>query len=110
MWGARFRGSLILLFSLAIWCGTPGAAEVREPRQGVAGLIDAQGCRGCHRIEGKGGTFGPSLEGIGGRLNRDRLLRKLTDPAADNPEAKMPAYDHLGSEDLAALVEFLATL
>lgn len=38
----------------------------------IRDLIHAQGCKGCHIIEGTGGTFGPSLDKVGQRLPLSR--------------------------------------
>jgi len=39
-------------------------------------------CATCHSYGDKGGNVGPSLDGVGGRLNGDALLQALTNPSA----------------------------
>ena len=38
-------------------------------------------CLGCHAVGGKGGAFGPTLEGLAGRMNRGEILEHLIDPS-----------------------------
>jgi cytochrome c553 len=92
--------TLIYLVSLA----TPAlAADEAQARN----LINALGCKGCHRFEGSGGALGPALDGVGKRLTEKQLEAKFLNPKASNPNSMMPAYTHLEKEDLAALIEFL---
>jgi putative membrane-bound dehydrogenase-like protein len=39
-------------------------------------------CVRCHAIDGEGGTVGPDLSNIGGKLSREELLRSLIEPSA----------------------------
>ncbi|MEJ7645149.1 MAG: HEAT repeat domain-containing protein [Chryseolinea sp.] len=39
-------------------------------------------CVRCHAIDGEGGTVGPDLTNIGGKLSREELLRALIEPSA----------------------------
>lgn len=91
---------LVLLASLA---GPVFAADDAKAR----GLLNSLGCKGCHRFEGSGGTFGPPLDGVGTRLTRSQIEVQMLTPKAANPTSMMPAYGHLTEEDLAALFDFL---
>ncbi len=42
-------------------------------------------CVACHVLQGKGGIFGPELDGIGARRSPTHLRQSLVDPAADFP-------------------------
>ena len=42
--------------------------------------VFTRACAACHAIEGKGGSIGPQLDGIGGR-GPDRLLEDILDPS-----------------------------
>jgi cytochrome c2 len=71
-------------------------------------LISALGCKGCHQFDGSGGKLGPNLDEVGQRLDEEALRKVITDPKSVNPGTMMPAYDHLKSEEIDALVEFLS--
>ncbi len=40
-------------------------------------------CARCHTVDGTGGDAGPKLDGVGKRLDDDRLLRALIEPSAE---------------------------
>lgn len=71
-------------------------------------LLLTQGCKGCHFFGGNGGTFGPSLDKVGKRLNAGQIERKLVTPKADKPDSIMPDYSHLSDDELKALADYLA--
>jgi len=83
-------------------------------------LFRAQGCVGCHTINGlaQGGQLGPNLTHEALRRRSDEWqLRHLMDPLSvytvgETPKARwlMPAYGQLSQEDLEALVAFLQSL
>lgn len=95
--------SAALLFLLSLAAGAPAADETRARE-----LFGSLGCRGCHRLEGGGGTVGPTLEGIGKRMDREQIRQELVDPKADDPKSMMPSFAKLPPADLQALVDFLA--
>jgi len=72
-------------------------------------LLLSQGCKGCHFIDGTGGTLGPNLDQVGAKLKPAQLKEKLVSPKSTNPDSVMPSYSHLKEEELQALVDFLKT-
>lgn len=86
-----------------------GGAEASE-RVSAPLLVDAGGCRGCHRIAGSGGTVGPDLAGVGRRLSRERLRQQLLAPRRLDAASPMPAYDHLAPAEIELLLNFLVGL
>ena len=58
-------------------------SRVGSPEQGriVFGEATGPNCLGCHAVGGKGGAFGPTLEGLAGRMNRGEILEHLIDPS-----------------------------
>ncbi len=68
-------------------------------------VVAQSGCLACHKIGENGGTLGPNLTDIGGRLARQAIARTLV-----NPTAPMPAYTELSAKKRDDLVEFLASL
>lgn len=74
-------------------------------------LIDASGCKGCHRLNGTGGNVGPALDGVGRRLTLEQLRQALVAPRAGRKNtAMMPSFGHLPKSDLQALTKYLKTL
>ncbi|MCH9022109.1 MAG: c-type cytochrome [Planctomycetes bacterium] len=45
-------------------------------------MVFLRSCMTCHKIEGIGIEFGPSIEQIGGKLARETLYRTILDPSA----------------------------
>lgn len=39
-------------------------------------------CSNCHRIDGRGGIFGPDLSKVGSNANKDRIVESILDPSA----------------------------
>jgi quinol-cytochrome oxidoreductase complex cytochrome b subunit len=81
-----------------------GAQTVRTFEAGRQ-VVAQSGCLACHKIAENGGTIGPNLTKIGGRLPRQAIDRTLI-----NPTAPMPSYASLPPDKRASLVEFLAQL
>jgi cytochrome c oxidase subunit 2 len=99
------------------------AAEApREPAaQRGAKVFAEQRCGACHSVRGLGpeASIGPDLTHLGSRLHlaagtlpmRPEALREwLADPQRVKPGARMPSYERLDAESLAALVVFLGQL
>ena len=73
-------------------------------------LIHAQGCKGCHKLDTKGGVLGPALDGVGNRLTHLQLRQKLLNPKKSKPDSIMPDYRHLTSTELELITDFLFSL
>jgi mono/diheme cytochrome c family protein len=95
---------------------TAGAATPATRSTDPQELLTANGCIGCHQLEGAGGAVGPSFDGIGGRLSPDQIRQSILDPAAEVSEGydqfagMMPATfgQQLTAAQLEAVVAFLA--
>jgi mono/diheme cytochrome c family protein len=68
-------------------------------------VVAQSGCLACHKIGENGGTIGPDLTKVGGRLAPQAIERTLI-----NPTAPMPPYASLPPAKRDALVEFLSHL
>jgi nitric oxide reductase subunit C len=90
------RGEEVMVASAGL---SPGAA-----------VFQRRGCMNCHALHGKGGTFGPALDTIGGKLSREQIEHYIENPAAVNPKALMPAQKGLSEKELEAVAAFLANL
>lgn len=71
-------------------------------------LLNSQGCKACHRIDGEGGSFAPDLSKVGERLDRGRLRERLSNPRRQHAEGRIADFGHLREDELEALVTFLA--
>ncbi len=92
-------------FALSV-AGPVSASDEAHGRE----LANSLGCKGCHKIEGSGGTMGPALDGVGQRMDEKKIRQKLVNPKEVNPGSMMPSYEHLSDEDLEALIEYLEDL
>lgn len=80
-------------------------------------LITEKGCIGCHLLDGQGGPVGPPFDGMGRRINAERIRRGILEPNADTARGyeqfagTMPATfgQMLSAAQLEALVRFLAS-
>lgn len=98
------RALLIITILLLLANVVPGADD-----QTARTLIEAQGCKGCHRLEGKGGSLAAPLDLIGERMSLEQIRQKLLDPKKSVPDSVMPGYGHLTDEELRTLSRFLST-
>ncbi len=100
----RITAAAAIILALA----PPALAAEDEAR--ARELINALGCKGCHRINGDGGNLGPALDKVGSRLTTGQIRAKLIAPKQADPASIMPAYPHLSEEDLKILAEHLGNL
>jgi cytochrome c551/c552 len=79
-------------------------------------LYNEKGCVGCHQLDGKGGTIGPSWDHVGSRRSAASIRKKILNPASDTTKGyekyagMMPKTfgQMLSAAQLEALVTFLA--
>ena len=96
--------------TLALGVGATLSALAQERSAVATGarLFVDQGCYGCHRIGVAGTPIGPDLSRVGAKYSESDLIRWLSDPASQKPNAHMPKLE-LSSPDIVALAAFLAT-
>lgn len=86
-----------------------------------AEIFDEAGCGACHTLRGAGagGTIGPDLTHVGGRLSlgaatlpndADAFARWIRDNQHIKPDNRMPPFDILSDEDLTLLARYLDSL
>ncbi len=76
-------------------------------------VYEANGCGGCHAIDGKGGMTAPELTKIAAdsKHNIAWLEESIVNPKADHPDSTMPSYEEsITGKDLKSLVAYLASL
>ena len=87
--------------------------ETAATRQGEA-LYRREGCLSCHEIFGNGASYGPSLDGVGSKRDKQWLINYLKSPrqgvSAKPYRLKMPPYNHLPENELSLLAEYLMAL
>jgi cytochrome c2 len=79
-------------------------------------IVDEYGCAACHDLGGSGADIGPSLNGIGNRMDRATVLEAIIDPnavIADGYDADfMPADfgEEMRGSELLVLTDYLLGL
>jgi putative heme-binding domain-containing protein len=63
-----------------------------DPRRGRVLFADAgrAACVRCHRVRGEGGSVGPDLSDVGGKLDRDQLIEAVLAPSRQIVEGYRP--------------------
>ena len=132
--GAALLAAILLLLTAAGYVSKPGSAEEAisaasseapahgvPPQQAVpatavtigrgAVIYQANGCSGCHRINGSGGVIGPDLsnEGNQSRL-REWLSIQIGNPKAHFPDTIMPSFSKLSGQEMSDLIDYLLGL
>lgn len=106
----RIQSLAILLLTLII-IQSPSAlhaeetAEIRARR-----LINALGCKGCHKLEGNGGSLAPILDKIGSRMTRDQIRKHLAAHSESRKNGFMPSYKTTSPAELTDISDFLYNL
>lgn len=75
-----------------------------------AAVFQTRGCMNCHMLHGKGGAFGPALDTVGRKMDKEQIEHYVRDPKSVNPKALMPPQKDLSEKELEAVAEFLANL
>lgn len=84
----------------------PGVPELAEGRH----LFETQGCRGCHKLNGVGGSIGPDLTEEGANHRSPEWLEKhFLSPSAVSPGSAMPDF-HFIREQARALTYYMLSL
>lgn len=102
-----FRVSLIAAL-LIVSSQSPAMAQPAKADEARARhLINALGCRGCHKFEGDGGSLAPGLDQIGSRLSKEQIVSHLAAHASTRKTGFMPSYNTTDREELENLGHFL---
>ena len=75
-----------------------------------AAVFQTRGCMNCHSLHGAGGTFGPALDTIGRKLNKEQIAHYIRNPKTVNSKAMMPAQTTLSEKEFEEVAAFLANL
>lgn len=66
-------------------------------------------CLGCHRIDGRGGLIGPSLDGLSERADYEYALAVIRDPIGTVPGTIMP-HQPMPDRDAERLARYIMSL
>ncbi len=69
-------------------------------------MVDQYGCRGCHKIGGKGGVIAPDLQGVFERRDEGWIRTQIQHPRQHNPQTVMPNLG-LSNAEVDAILEAL---
>lgn len=70
-------------------------------------VFKREGCAGCHKFKGIGGSAGPDLTSVA-ETKSDRWIRnKIKKPGKNYPDTRMPDYEHLSRKEINALIKYL---
>lgn len=72
-------------------------------------LLNSQGCKACHLIDGAGGSTGPDLSKVGSRLTQQQLRARLANPQKRHATGRIGDFSHLQPAELDALAAFLGS-
>jgi cbb3-type cytochrome oxidase cytochrome c subunit len=89
--------------------GASSAASIAAGKK----VYNANGCKNCHAIGGKGGKVGPDLSKVGANPKHTPkwFEAKVTNPKASDPDSSMPSFaDKIKGKDLTNLGLYLASL
>ena len=98
--------TLQAIIACFILSASPSSAE----KPTAIDLIHAQGCKGCHSINGNGGILGPALDGIGLRLTHKQIRQKLISPKIGGHSSEMPDSRHLTEQEVDLMTDYLTRL
>jgi mono/diheme cytochrome c family protein len=102
-----YRSLLItgIIFLLGL-TALPADSEEKDNRQ-ARKLINSQGCKACHTLEGDGGTMAGSFEEIRASLSRTAIHLQLVNQEHKHGKETIPDFSHLSEEEIATLVNFI---
>ena len=93
----------IILLPCHVMAENNTAAEAQE-------LINALGCKGCHKLAGDGGTLAPELDQIGSKMTRAQINKHMASHSEARQQGFMPSYDTTPKADLNKISDFLYNL
>jgi len=87
----------------------PAGPSAEQIDRGRMLYYQRYGCQACHMIAGKGGYYGPLLDGVGQRLKSGWVYWWLKGPQRWRPDVREPDYG-LSDEDARDLAAFVVSI
>mgnify|MGYP001470839436 CR=1 FL=1 len=81
----------------------PSAIEPRARK-----LINAQGCKACHSLQGAGAQLAPKLELVAQHLSAEQIRSSLANPQHLHADGSIPDFSHLSADEITDIVLFLS--
>jgi cytochrome c553 len=101
----------LVRMTLAIFLTAMGATLAAADHYPMARkLVHSQGCLACHHLEGSGGDFACSLDGISSRIPPEKIHERLKKGQDCPTEPFMPSYGNLTDAEMDQVVQFLIHL
>lgn len=94
---------LFLTAGLGLWLSHAEAGDEGRARK----LINSQGCKACHALEGDGGKLAGSFETFRETLSRAEVRLQLVNPDHRHGNGLIADFSHLSGAEIDALVEFI---
>jgi mono/diheme cytochrome c family protein len=104
------RHTLLIFLLAAAWSLAATALAQPDPEALARRLLNSQGCKACHRLDGEGASFAPPLDTVGSRLSREQLRSKLANPERLHAGSRIADFSHLQRDEIDALTLFLSQL
>ena len=93
-------------FSLVIFTCLP-CSSLADDTALARKLLNSQGCKACHSLEGDGGKDAESFEEIRNRLSWAEIRLQLVNQERVHAYSKMPDFSHLSDAEIDALIYFI---
>lgn len=100
----------LMMFSALVLAALVSAAPPPAADGSASQLIEALGCRGCHRIQDFGGSLAPDLTAVGTRLTSAEIAKFLAVHPRAGEHQMMPSYATLSAEEIDKLSSYLYNL
>lgn len=104
----------LIIFLILFICGFFSVAAIaadKAPKIDPAlELIHVLGCKGCHIINGDGGSLAVDLTQIGSRLTAKQIDIQMTAHSSTQTTGFMPNYSSLPKDDLQRISDYLYNL
>lgn len=103
----RFGIMIRVVISFFVLCTLLSVKVHADTTARARKLINSQGCKACHTLEGDGGNLSVSFETMREKLSRAEIRGKLVNPEKQHGNDKIKDFSHLDSDDINALIEFI---
>ncbi|MBE9485979.1 MAG: hypothetical protein IMY82_02270 [Chloroflexi bacterium] len=99
----------LMLFS-ALTAFAQQAEEATETARQARQLINALGCKACHKLAGDGGSLAAGLDQIGSRLTAKQISVQLVAHTESRKKGFMPSYNTTSTIELKTISDYLYNL
>ncbi len=101
---------MLLLLATPYLSVLVSASPPPSPDNSAAQLIESLGCRGCHQIQGYGGSLATDLTEVGSRMTVTEITAFLSAHPRSDENHMMPSYATLTADEREKLSTYLYSL